>query len=211
VDDHELVRSGFRSLIESVNQYKVVVESASAEEAWRDYLTYHPDVVIMDISMPGMGGIEGIKRILSRDSNAKVIVLTMHGNEMAQHVIRQGASGYISKSGPPEMIIKAIQAVLRGEVFVSGCSITPKKGESIQAKESPFASLSKREFEVVMLLLKEKTNNDIADLLGLSAKTVHVHKSRIFQKLNVSSLVGLTRLALSHDLMELDGADFKDM
>ena len=208
VDDHEVVRSGFKSLIESVREYKVVVESSSAEEAWRDYMSHHPDVVIMDISMPGMGGIEGIKRILSRDPDAKVIVLTMHGQEMAQHVIRQGALGYISKSGPPEMIVKAIRAVLRGQLFIDGRSITQKGVLDTQDLTSPFASLSKREFEVVMLLLKEKTNNEIADILGLSAKTVHVHKSRIFQKLNVSSLVGLTRLALSYDLLELGDNHF---
>lgn len=205
VDDHDLVRSGFKSLIEANGNYQVVVESDDAESAWRDYIKHNPDIVIMDISMPGIGGIEGIKRILSRHTSAKIIILTMHGQAMAKHVIELGAKGYLSKSGPPEMILKAIAAVLRDEIFIGDRSLPRGKGVNVDsAPSNPFETLSKREFEVAMLLLREKTNNEIADILGLSAKTVHVHKSRILQKLHVSSLVGLTCLAISNNLLDID-------
>jgi len=200
VDDHELVRSGVRSLIESTSDFRVVAESGSAEDAWRDYLQQKPDIVIMDISMPGVGGIEGISRILARDSDAKIIVLTMHGQEVAKHVIKVGAKGFVNKSDPPEMIVKAIKVVISNRIFVSDGSYSKGLYEEIPEAE-PFRNLTKREFEIFMLLLKEKSNNEIADILGLSAKTVHVHKSRIFQKLGVSSMVGLTQLGITYKLI----------
>ncbi|MES0370917.1 MAG: response regulator transcription factor [Mariprofundaceae bacterium] len=202
VDDHELIRRGFKSIIEAISNYKVVVESASAEEAWRDYLKFKPDIVITDISMPGIGGIEGIKRILSRDKDAKIIVLTMHGKEMGKHVIKLGVKAYINKSDPPTMILKAIQTIMNKNLNGRPTSVVSKPDATDIF--DPFESLTKREFEVAMLILSEKTNNRIADILGLSPKTIHVHKRQIFQKLNISSMVGLTYLAITHHMIEFN-------
>ena len=204
VDDHSIVRSGFKSLIEAISDYRVVVESDCAEKAWKDYLTYKPDIIIMDISMPGIGGIEGIKRILARDSDARIIVLTMLGQEVASRVIKLGAIGYINKSGPPEMVLKAIRAVMQGRIFISDHSISAADNPYANKISDPFKSLSKREFEILMHMLSEKTNNEIADLLCLSPKTIHVHKARILKKLGVLSMVGLTRLAISYGILESD-------
>jgi len=201
VDDHEMVRKGFKSLIETTTRHTIIVESANGEEAWRHYLKFSPDIVIIDISMPGIGGVEGIKRILSRDSEARIIVLTMIGPEIIPQLINLGVRGYINKASSPKMIIRAIEAVLNGDLFISGEVKPSHQLKEWKNDDNPFNRLSKREFEVLMLLLAEKTNNEIGDILGLSAKTVHVHKNRIFHKLEVSSMVSLTQLASVHHLI----------
>jgi len=203
VDDHDLVRAGFKSLIEKTSNYRVIVESSTAEIAWRDYLKHRPDVVIMDISMPGIGGIEGIRRIMARDRNARIIVLTMLGKEIIQKVMEIGAMGYVNKSSSPSLIIEAIDRVAKGKNYFSKLpSMMVKKSDSADKIVNPISTLTQREFEIMMLLLSEKSNSEIADILGLSAKTVHVHKSRIFSKLNVNSMVGLTQVALACELIE---------
>lgn len=202
VDDHDLVRAGFKSLIEKTSNYRVVVESSRAESAWRDYLKYQPDVVLMDISMPGIGGVEGIRRILSRDPDARIIVLTMLGQEVIHKVMEIGAKGYVNKASPPSLIVEAINRVARGENYFIPHSNVPDVKKPLDRVPAPVSTLTQREFEIMMLLLSEKSNSEIADILGLSAKTVHVHKSRIFGKLHVTSLVGLTQFALVSGLIE---------
>lgn len=202
VDDHAVVRGGFRCLLESSGDFRVVAESENAERAWQDYLKFKPDVVVMDISMPGIGGMEGINRILSRDSGAKILVLTMHGETMAAPVMQAGARGYLNKRSAPRTLIQAIKAIVKGKTYLGteqcGRSLTGSDGRG----SNPFHSLSKREFEVLVAMLNEKSNKEIADILCLSPKTVHVHKGHIMKKLGVTSMVGLTRLAMEFGLQK---------
>ena len=200
VDDHAVVRGGFRCLLEACGGFRVVAESESAEQAWQDYVNYKPDIVVMDISMPGMGGMEGINRILSRDREAKILVLTMHGETLAAPVMQAGAMGYLNKRIAPRTLIQAIQSIMQGKTYI-GIEQDDKAMLDPQRRASnPFHSLSKREFEVLIAMLNEKTVQEIANILCLSPKTVHVHKGHILKKLGVSSMVGLTRLAVAFGL-----------
>lgn len=202
VDDHHVVRNGFRRMLEDQG-IDVVAQSDSAEQAWQDFLACKPDVVIMDISMPGMGGMEGIRRILSRDSEARIIILTMHGDELANRAIQAGARGYLSKTSAPRSLIRAVHEVFQGRTYVelNGGGNGSEEGRRRQ-EENPFDKLSRREFEVLLLLLDEKSVREIADILGLSPKTVHAHKEHIFAKLGLTSMVGLTRLAIQRGLID---------
>lgn len=200
VDDHAVVRGGFRCLLEACGGFRVVAESESAEQAWQDYITHKPDIVVMDISMPGMGGMEGINRILSRDRAAKILVLTMHGETLAAPVMQAGAMGYLNKRSAPRTLIQAIETIMQGKTYIGIEQNNQLMADAERRASNPFHNLSKREFEVLIAMLNEKTVPEIADTLCLSAKTVHVHKGHIMKKLGVSSMVGLTRLALAFGL-----------
>jgi len=201
VDDHTVVRSGFRSLLDAESDIRVVVESDSGEQAWKDYMLHKPDVVIMDLSMPGIGGIEGIQRILSRDSSARILALTMLGNELVTRVMQIGAKGYLSKTSASHMLVKAVRTIMRGKTFIDVEDGVQFLLDHVNGDSNPFHALSKREFEVLMHLLDEKTIAEISDISCMSPKTVHSHKANILKKLNVSGMVGLTRLALKFSII----------
>lgn len=200
VDDHAVVRGGFRCLLEACGGFKVVAESESAEQAWQDYVQQKPDIVVMDISMPGMGGMEGINRILSRDREAKILVLTMHGETLAAPVMQAGARGYLNKRIAPRTLIQAIRAIVQGGTYIGIEQDDRSVVDPERKAANPFHSLSRREFEVLIAMLNEKKMHEIADIMCLSPKTVHVHKGHIMKKLGVSSMVGLTRLAMEFGL-----------
>ncbi len=202
VDDHVVVRSGFRRLLEDEMDIRVVVESDSAEQAWKDYLAYKPDIVIMDISMPGLGGLEGIKRILSRDPSARILALTMLGSELVTRVMQIGAKGYLSKSSASHMLVKAVRTIMQGRTYIDVEDDGQFLLDHIGGVSNPFHALSKREFEVLMHLLAEKTVAEIADITCMSPKTVHSHKANILKKLHVSGMVGLTRLAMKFSIIK---------
>jgi len=204
VDDHAVIREGLRQLLDNEKDICVVAESDSAEQAWKDYLDHKPDIVIMDISMPGIGGIEGIQRILSRDSKARIIALTMLGSGLVTRVMELGAKGYLSKSAASNKLIKAIHTVMQGRTFVDAGENWQNIDLHHQAKgfSNPFDSLTKREFEVVILLLAEKSITEIADIIGMGYKTVHTHKTSILNKLKVTGMVGLARLAMKHSIIK---------
>ncbi len=202
VDDHTVVRSGFRHLLEEEGKFCVVVESDSAEQAWKDYLAHKPDVVIMDISMPGIGGLEGIKRILSRDPSARILALTMLGSELVGRVMQAGAKGYLSKSSASHMLVKAVRTIMQGETFIDVEDGGRFLLDHVHGVSNPFHALSKREFEILMHFLAEKTVAEIADITCMSPKTVHSHKANILKKLHVSGMVGLTRLAMKFSIIK---------
>lgn len=202
VDDHAIVRSGFRHLLEEEGGFSVIVESESGEQAWKDYLAHTPDIVIMDISMPGIGGLEGIQRILSRDPSARILALTMLGSELVTRVMQLGAKGYLSKSSASHTLAKAVRTIMQGKTFIDledgGRFLLDHAGGT----SNPFHALSKREFEVLMHLLAEKSVAEISDITCMNSKTVHSHKANILRKLNVSGLVGLTRLAMKFSIIK---------
>jgi len=197
VDDHEVVRAGYRRLLESTGGISVIAEAASGEDAYTNYFNYHPDVLVMDLSMPGMGGLEASMRILAKDKSAKILVFSVHENEVfLQRALDSGILGYISKRSASQVMVDAVRQVATGELFV-GQEMMPYLLKRKTTPESePVAGLSPREFEVFHLLADSKSVNDIAEILNLSPKTVGHHCTSVKKKLGVPDIAALTRLAI---------------
>tara|TARA_R110001606_G_scaffold361754_6_gene515085 strand:+ start:10979 stop:11623 length:645 start_codon:yes stop_codon:yes gene_type:complete len=203
VDDHELVRAGFRRLLEDGDKLVVVAEAGSGEQAVQDYTKYHPDVVVMDISMPGIGGIGAIERIIARSPEARILVLSVHEDGVfTSRALQAGAKGFIPKRSAPEEMIKAVEQVAQGKIFIDPEIAQLIALQKVTGSESIIDALSQREFEVFRLLAEGKTVNDIADILNLSPKTVGTHHTTIKQKLNVSNSAELARLAIRSGILE---------
>ncbi len=204
VDDHAIVREGYRALLQKQPRLQIIAEASDGAEAYRLFKEFVPDLVIMDLTMPGIGGIEGIKRIRQWDKTARVLVFTMHQNAAyAVQAIKAGARGYITKCSPPEALIAAVFDVLKGRVALSA-DINHELAQSRVAGE-PSATdvLTPREFEILRMLLAERTAEDIADTLHVSQKTVANTRYLIKGKLGVSTDIELVRLALRQGLLEL--------
>lgn len=203
VDDHELVRAGFRRLLEDGEKLVVVAEAGSGEQAVQDYMKYHPDVVVMDISMPGIGGIGAIERIIARSPEARILVLSVHEDGVfTSRALQAGAKGFIPKRSAPEEMIKAVEQVAQGKIFIDPEIAQLIALQKVTGSESIIDTLSQREFEVFSLLAEGKTVNDIADILNLSPKTVGTHHTNVKQKLNVSNSAELARLAIRSGILE---------
>jgi two-component system, NarL family, invasion response regulator UvrY len=196
-DDHEVVRAGYRRLLENTPDIEVVAEVASGEDAYSRYCELHPDVVVMDLTMPGMGGLEASRRILAHDNSAKILVFSVHENEvMLNRALDLGVLGYISKRSASQVMIEAVRQIAAGEMYV-GQEMMPFLVRRTTSPDSErVAGLSPREFEVLRLLADSKSVNDIADLLNLSPKTVGHHMTHIKTKLGIDNIAGLTRLAI---------------
>lgn len=203
VDDHELVRAGFRRLLEDDDKLVVVAEAGSGEQAVHDYTKYRPDVVVMDISMPGIGGIGAIERIIIRNPEARILVLSVHEDGVfTSRALQAGAKGFIPKRSAPEEMIRAIEQVAQGKIFIDPEIAQLIALQKVTGSESIIDTLSQREFEVFSLLAEGKTVNDIAEILNLSPKTVGTHHTSIKQKLNVSNSAELARLAIRSGILE---------
>lgn len=197
VDDHAIVRSGFRRLLDQYPSIEVIAEAETSEEAYRKYLQYRPDVLVLDLSMPGTGGIEILRRIRARDSDARVVVFSMHEDAiLADRALRQGARGYVSKSNAPEVLAQAVLEVAAGGHYLSpdmAQSLLLFKGEG---RDDPFKDLTAREFEIFQQLVAGRASAEIAQALNLSVKTIANYHTAIKQKLKASSDVELLRIAL---------------
>lgn len=203
VDDHELVRAGFRRLLEDGDKFTVVAEASSGEEAVQSYVKYAPDVVVMDISMPGIGGIGAIERIIARDSAARILVLSVHEDSVfTSRALQSGAKGFLPKRSAPEEMIKAIEQVAQGKMSIDPDIAQQIALQKLTGSDNVLDVLSQREFEVFRLLAEGKTVNEIADILSLSPKTVGTHHTNIKQKLDVSNSAELARLAIRSGLLE---------
>lgn len=202
VDDHAVVRAGFRYLLESEGQYEVR-EVDSAEEACGVYNEFRPDVVVMDMMMPGMGGLEGVRHIYAKDADARILVLSMRDDgAYVSRALKAGAKGYITKRSAPEELANAIQTLLRGKVYLSADIADVREHGAAASDEERVSQLSEREFEVFCMLAEGRTVVEISEDLHLSPKTVSNHRANIMMKLGAKNIVELTRLAIRNGLIE---------
>jgi two-component system invasion response regulator UvrY len=204
VDDHAVVRTGFRLLLQSQPDINVAAEAQSGEAACQIYAELTPDVVVMDLGMPGMGGLEALRRIRARNPAARILALSAHDDPMhARRALREGALGFLSKRSAPEALIEAIASVAAGRRYIDP-SLAQKLAlaEIEGAARSPIEQLSEREFEVFIRLAGGATVQKIADDLKLSASTIGTHLYNIKQKLGVVNQSELTLLAIRHGLIE---------
>ncbi|MBW4049934.1 MAG: response regulator transcription factor [Proteobacteria bacterium] len=204
VDDHAVVRTGFRLLLQVRPDVSVVGEGDSGEAACQRYLELSPDVVVMDIAMPGMGGIEALRRIRAHDPRARVLALSAHDDPMhARRALREGALGFLSKRSAPEALLEAVGDVSTGRRYIDPRVAQRLALEDIEGTESsPIRRLSEREFDVFVRLARGASVQRIADELRLSASTVGTHLYNVKQKLGVSNQSELTLLAIRHGLIE---------
>ena len=204
VDDHAVVRTGFRLLLQSVAEVSAVHEAESGEVACQRYTELAPDVIVMDLAMPGMGGLEALRRIRSHDSNARVLALSAHDDPMhARRALREGALGFLSKRSAPEALIEAVTAVAAGRRYIDASLAQELALADLDgAAKSPVERLSEREFEVFVRLAGGATVQRIAEDLKLSASTVGTHLYKIKQKLAVVNQSELTLLAIRHGLID---------
>ncbi len=204
VDDHAVVRTGFRLLLQSLTEVSVVGEADSGEAACQRYAELTPDIVVMDLAMPGMGGLEALRRIRAKHPQARVLALSAHDDSMhARRALNEGAMGFLSKRGAPEALLDAVTAVAAGRRYLD-VSLAQKLAlaEIEGAAKSPIERLSEREFEVFIRLARGATVQKIADDLKLSGSTVGTHLYNIKQKLGVANQSELTLLAIRHGLIE---------
>ncbi len=204
-DDHRIVRAGLRRLIEESGDIAVVAEAADGKEALLKADKSSPDVAVIDISMPGMDGLEVVSRLHALRPELPILVLTMHEEE--QYVIRAlsaGAMGYVTKRSAPEELVRAVRKVRGGGRYLSEAA-----SEALAARiargaggESPLDSLSNREVQVLRALAMGKTNREIAEAYNLSVKTVDTYRARLLNKLRLRNNAELSRFAIQHHLIE---------
>lgn len=205
VDDHTVVRFGFRLLLDAAADVKVVAEADSGEAAYTMYGSCTPDVAILDLSMPGMGGIEAIKRIRTHYRDARLLALSAHDDVMhARRALTQGALGFLSKRSAPETLLDAVRVVAMGRRYIDPALAQELALAEIDGgAEMPLEKLSEREFEIFLRLAKGAAVQGIANDLNLSASTVGTHLYNIKQKLGASNQAELTLIALRAGLIDV--------
>lgn len=202
-DDHGVVRSGLRRLLELSGKVEVVAEAETGEQAYQFYGDLKPDLVVMDISMPGMGGLEAAKRIIKRDPAAKVIILSMHDAvTFASQALKSGVRGYVTKTGASDDLTTAVTEVSQGRTFLSAGVAQKIAMQALMGGDDPIHQLSSREFEVFRLLADGKTIEEAAGMLKISQKTVANYNTIVKQKLGVNSPAEMVRLAIRHGFIE---------
>jgi two-component system invasion response regulator UvrY len=203
VDDHSVVRMGFKMLIEAESDMEVISEAESGEDGIKIFKELKPDLVVMDITMPGIGGLESIERILAYDKNAKILVLSAHEDSVhPKRVLNAGALGYLTKRSAAEELIKAIRSVHSGKKFLEADIAQQMAITQLSGENNPVEVLSDREFEVFMALAKGKSTNEIAETMHLSPRTVGTHLYNIKQKLNANNSAEIALIAIRCGLLE---------
>ncbi len=202
-DDHEVVCSGLQRLLELESDIKVVGEVRSGEQAYEAYNKLSPDLLLMDMSMPGIGGLESLKRILARDRKAKVIIFSVHQNPTyATQALSNGAVAYITKADPGEDIINAIRLVAMGKRYLSSFMAREIALQSMSNFNNPANDLTAREFEIFRLIAEGRSHFDIGKQLNIGQKTVSNYQTTLKQKLNIETAVDFVHLALRCGLID---------
>ncbi len=203
VDDHAVVRAGYQMLLKNSADITVVAEASNGEEAYQCYISHAPDVIVMDISMPGMGGIESIKRIYTRDNKARILVFSMHEEVLfVEQALQAGASGYITKSTDPQLLVEAIRRVAVGEKYIDAELAQRLAYQKSRGHDSLLSDLSTREFEIFCMLAEGLNTSEIAKRLSLSYKTVANYSTQIKSKLNVTTVADIARLAIRYNVIQ---------
>jgi DNA-binding NarL/FixJ family response regulator len=209
-DDHAVLREGLRAVLENQSDIEVVGEAADGRAAVRDATALRPDIVLMDIAMPGLNGIEATARVLSSCPDIGVVILSMHSTK--EHIFRAleaGASGYVLKESASQEVVEAVRAVAGGRRYLSRRIEDQVIERSLPgarrwAVHSPLDSLSTREREILQLVVEGKSSSAIAEALYLSPKTIETYRSRMMQKLGISDLPSLVRFAIQQGLISVD-------
>ena len=203
VDDHAVVRSGIRRLLEQHPGFVVVVEAESGERAYQSFGEYLPDVSVLDLTMPGMGGMEAIRRIIARYPTAMILVLSMHENAaFASQALKAGAKGYLAKNSLAEELVDALDALVKGHTYISSAIARKIALQSLESNGDPMQQLSAREFEIFRMLAEGKDCDEIAASLKISGKTVSNYQTMIKQKLGINSPIEMVRLAIRFGVIE---------
>jgi two-component system invasion response regulator UvrY len=203
VDDHDLVRKGIRRLLDDRSGIKVIAEATDGEQAIRQVRKQKPDVILMDISMPGIGGLEATRKITQRSPDMKVIVVTVHDDDpFPARLLEAGAAGYLTKGCDIDEIIQAIRAVYSGNQYITpgvaqklALSFVNNRGKSLLEELTP------REIQVMLMVVQGESNREISEKLCLSPKTISTYRGRLFEKLRVENNVELTHFAIRHGLI----------
>lgn len=203
IDDHELVRSGIEYLLNQDPDIEVVAVGCSGEDALSLYKKLQPDIILMDINMPGMGGMEAMKRLLAHDPDCKIIAVSVHEDGVIpKQVIKLGVKGYLNKGCPVEEMTSAILAVHRGGKFISSEVASKIVFTDVEKKPNDFDRLSDRELQITLKLIRGYSIQEVADALCISPKTVNTHRYRMHEKLNVKSDIEMMRLAAQHGMID---------
>ncbi len=203
-DDHQLVRTGLRHILSGASDVEVVGEASSGEQAVQMARQLHPDLVLMDVNMPGIGGIEATRKIRRAAPEARVIAVTVHiDTPFPEQLHEAGALGYVTKGCPADELLAAIRTVAQGRPYIAGevsqrMTLARLTGGDT---DSPFTNLSQREMQVMLMITQGHRTQDISDSLCLSPKTVSTYRHRLFEKLQVETDVELTHLALRYGLI----------
>lgn len=211
VDDHNLIRTGLSHILTAVDGFTVVGQAKNGEEAIQLTQKLEPDVILMDLKMPGIGGLEATKRLLLKHPSIKIITISSCDDPLfPNRLIRAGAKAYLTKDANPDEIIKAIKTVVRGEVYLSEIIAHKIACSSIQNthdSESAIAQLSEREMQIAQMIVHGSKVSDIAKHLNISAKTVNTYRYRLFEKLNIESDVELVHFSIKHQAFDIDSLD----
>ncbi|MSU56716.1 MAG: response regulator transcription factor [Pedosphaera sp.] len=207
VDDHPVVRKGLCSCLSNCEHIKVVGEAGDGAEAIRKVKELAPDIVLLDINMPGVDGLAVTETVRKESPQTKVLVLSMHSNrEYVLRIVKAGARGYVLKDAPTDELIKAIETVQAGDAFFSPSVARIALNQYVSESDhmDPLSRLSDREREVLVHIAEGKSNKEIATLLGIGVRTIETHRERVMRKLDIHSVAGLTKFTIAHGLISLD-------
>jgi two-component system nitrate/nitrite response regulator NarL len=207
VDDHPVVRKGLHSCLAHRDNLKIVGEACNGTEALQKVKELDPDVVLMDINMPGMDGLEVTEALRKDSPRTRVLVLSVHDTrDYVMRIVKAGARGYVLKDTPPEELVRAIETVNAGEAYFSPAVARIALNQYVAESDSssPLTRLSEREREVLVEIAEGKSNKEIASHLNIGVRTVETHRERIMRKLDIHSVAGLTKFAIANGMVSLD-------
>ncbi|MBX2869456.1 MAG: response regulator transcription factor [Acidiferrobacterales bacterium] len=203
VDDHSVVRAGYKALLQSAEDIQVVAEAETGERGCQLYASLQPDVVVMDLSLPGIGGLKAIRHMIARDSNAKIIVFSMHDDiSIVEKALDAGSKGYITKNSVPDIMVDAVREIAKGHSYIEPALKEKLALRGASGQDDNLSGLTPREFEIFLLLAQGHSAQEAANRLALSYKTVANYTTQIKTKLKLSTVTEIVHLALRHGMVK---------